>query len=143
MRFRFPPKMPFTDQPLRILVADDNAINRRVAELMLKHAGFTVDMASDGSEAVEAHTSRPYDVILMDSQMPVMDGFEATRRIRQLDQPQPVIIAITANALSGERERCLSLGMDDYVSKPFTAEQLRTVVRKGVERAMQQLQTCY
>jgi CheY-like chemotaxis protein len=135
--------MPFTDQPLRILVADDNAINRRVAELMLKHAGFTVDMASDGSEAVEAHTSRPYDVILMDSQMPVMDGFEATRRIRQLDQPQPVIIAITANALSGERERCLSLGMDDYVSKPFTAEQLRTVVRKGVERAMQQLQTCY
>jgi CheY-like chemotaxis protein len=135
--------MPFTDQPLRILVADDNAINRRVAELMLKHAGFTVDMASDGSEAVEAHTSRPYDVILMDSQMPVMDGFEATRRIRQLDQPQPVIIAITANALSGERERCLSLGMDDYVSKPFTAEQLRTVVRKGVERAMQQLQTCH
>jgi two-component system, sensor histidine kinase and response regulator len=135
--------MPFTDQPLRILVADDNAINRRVAELMLKHAGFTVDMASDGSEAVEAHTSRPYDVILMDSQMPVMDGFEATRRIRQMDQPQPVIIAITANALSGERERCLSLGMDDYVSKPFTAEQLRTVVRKGVERAMQQLQTCY
>jgi CheY-like chemotaxis protein len=135
--------MPFTDQPLRILVADDNAINRRVAELMLKHAGFTVDMASDGSEAVEAHTSRPYDVILMDSQMPVMDGFEATRRIRQLDQPQPVIIAITANALSGERERCLSLGMDDYVSKPFTAEQLRTVVRKGVERAMQQVQTCY
>jgi CheY-like chemotaxis protein len=135
--------MPFTDQPLRILVADDNAINRRVAELMLKHAGFTVDMASDGSEAVEAHTSRPYDLILMDSQMPVMDGFEATRRIRQLDQPQPVIIAITANALSGERERCLSLGMDDYVSKPFTAEQLRTVVRKGVERAMQQLQTCY
>jgi two-component system, sensor histidine kinase and response regulator len=135
--------MPFTDQPLRILVADDNAINRRVAELMLKHAGFTVDMASDGSEAVEAHTSRPYDPILMDSQMPVMDGFEATRRIRQLDQPQPVIIAITANALSGERERCLSLGMDDYVSKPFTAEQLRTVVRKGVERAMQQLQTSY
>jgi CheY-like chemotaxis protein len=135
--------MPFTDQPLRILVADDNAINRRVAELMLKHAGFTVDMASDGSEAVEAHTSKPYDLILMDSQMPVMDGFEATRRIRQLDQPQPVIIAITANALSGERERCLSLGMDDYVSKPFTAEQLRTVVRKGVERAMQQLQTCY
>jgi CheY-like chemotaxis protein len=100
-------------------------------------------MASDGNEAVEAHTSKPYDLILMDSQMPVMDGFEATRRIRQMDQPQPVIIAITANALSGERERCLSLGMDDYVSKPFTAEQLRTVVRKGVERAMQQLQTSY
>jgi CheY-like chemotaxis protein len=133
--------MPLPDQPLRILLADDNAINRRVAELMLKHAGFTVDMASDGTEAVEAHTSRPYDLILMDSQMPVMDGFEATRRIRQLDQPQPVIIAITANALAGERERCLSLGMDDYLSKPFTAEQLRTVVRKGVERAIQRLQT--
>jgi CheY-like chemotaxis protein len=108
---------------------------------MLKRAGFTVDM--DGSEAVEAHTSSPYDLILMDSQMPIMDGFEATRRIRQLDQPQPVIIAITANALIGERERCLSLGMDDYLSKPFTAEQLTTIVRKGVERAMQRLHACY
>jgi CheY-like chemotaxis protein len=135
--------MPLPDQPLRILLADDNAINRRVAELMLKRAGFTVDMACDGSEAVEAHTSSPYDLILMDSQMPIMDGFEATRRIRQLDQPQPVIIAITANALIGERERCLSLGMDDYLSKPFTAEQLTTIVRKGVERAMQRLQACY
>lgn len=132
--------MLLPDEPLRILLADDNAINRRIAELMLKHAGFTVDMACDGNEAVEAHTSSPYDLILMDSQMPVMDGFEATRCIRQLDQLQPVIIPITANALTGEGERCLSQGMDDYVSKPFTAEQLRTVVRKGVEQAMQRRQ---
>jgi CheY-like chemotaxis protein len=135
--------MPLPDEAPRILVTDDNAINRRVAELMLKHAGFTVDMATDGTEAVEAHTLRPYDLILMDSQMPLMDGFEATRCIRQLGQPQPVIIAITANALTGERERCLSQGMDDYLSKPFTAEQLRTVVRKGVELAMQRHQACY
>jgi CheY-like chemotaxis protein len=91
--------MRLPDKAPRIPLADDNAINRRVAELMLKHAGFTVDIATDGTEAVEAHTSRPYDLILMDSQMPAMDGFEATRCIRQLDQPQPVIIAITANAL--------------------------------------------
>jgi CheY-like chemotaxis protein len=135
--------MQLPDQSPRILLAEDNVINRRVAELILKHAGFAVDMATDGTEAVEAHASRPYDLILMDSQMPIMDGFEATRRIRELGQPQPVIIAITANALPGERERCLSIGMDDYLSKPFTADQLRTVVRKGVERAMQRFQTCY
>jgi CheY-like chemotaxis protein len=102
--------MRLPDKAPRIPLADDNAINRRVAELMLKHAGFTVDIATDGTEAVEAHTSRPYDLILMDSQMPAMDGFEATRCIRQLDQPQPVIIAITANALTGERERCIAQG---------------------------------
>src|SRR5690242_9758961 len=129
--------MPSPDEVPRILVADDNAINRRVAGLILKAAGFTVDMATNGTEAVAAHTSSPYDLILMDSQMPVMDGFEATRCIRQLNQLQPVIIAITANALTGERERCLSRGMDDYLSKPFTAAQLRTVVHKAVEQAMQ------
>jgi len=135
--------MPSPVEVPRILVADDNAINRRVAGLILKAAGFTVDMAANGTEAVAAHTSRPYDLILMDSQMPVMDGFEATRCIRQLDQQQPVIIAITANALTGERERCLSRGMDDYLSKPFTAEQLRTAVHKAVEQAMQRRQACY
>jgi CheY-like chemotaxis protein len=102
---------------------------------MLKHAGFNVDLAKDGSEAVEAHSSNPYDVILMDCQMPGMDGWEATSRIRQLNQPQPFIIAVTANALVGDRERCLAAGMDDYLSKPFTAERLVMIVRKSIDSA--------
>jgi CheY-like chemotaxis protein len=127
--------MVLTDQSVRILLAEDNPINQRVAKLMLKHAGFNVDVANDGSEALEAHSSSPYDVILMDCQMPELDGFEATSRIRQLNQPQPVIIAVTAHAFVGERERCLTAGMDDYLSKPFTADQLVTIVRKSIDSA--------
>jgi CheY-like chemotaxis protein len=128
-------KMPSIDQSARILLAEDNAINQRVARLMLKHAGLNVDLAKDGGEALEAHRSNPYDVILMDCHMPGMDGWEATSRIRQLNQPQPFIIAVTANALVGDRERCLAAGMDDYLSKPFTAEQLITIVRKSIDSA--------
>jgi CheY-like chemotaxis protein len=114
-------------------MAEDNTINQRVGKLILQRAGFTIDLVADGNEALEAHRAQPYDVILMDCQMPTMDGFEASRQIRRLEQPQPVIIAVTANALVGERERCLKAGMDDYLSKPFQAEQLVAVVRKWVE----------
>jgi CheY-like chemotaxis protein len=119
-------------EPLRILMAEDNAINQRVGKLILQRAGFTIDLVSDGNEAVEAHRAQPYDMILMDCQMPTMDGFEASRQIRKLKHTQPVIIAVTANALVGERERCLNAGMDDYLSKPFQAEQLVAVVKKWV-----------
>ena len=92
-------------------MAEDNAINQRVGKLILQKAGFEIDLVGDGSEAVEAHTVEPYDLILMDCQMPIMDGFEASRLIRKLNgQPQPMIIAVTANALVGERERCLIRG---------------------------------
>ena len=116
--------------PPRILMAEDNQINQRVGKLILQRAGFQIDLAGDGREALEAHKAQPYDLILMDCQMPTMDGFEASRQIRSLDQHQPVIIAVTANALVGERERCLNAGMDDYLSKPFQAEQLIAVVKK-------------
>src|SRR6202012_853753 len=109
---------------LRILMAEDNAINQRVGKLILQRAGFNIDVVADGQEALEAHQNTPCDLILMDCQMPIMDGFEGSRQIRKLTPPQPVIIAVTANALVGERERCLSAGMDDYLSKPFQAEQL-------------------
>ncbi len=122
----------FGDPP-RILMAEDNQINQRVGKLILQRAGFQIDLVSDGREALEAHKAQPYDVILMDCQMPTMDGFEASRQIRSLDQRQPVIIAVTANALVGEREKCLSAGMDDYLSKPFQAEQLIAVVKKWME----------
>ena len=118
----------------RILMAEDNPINQRVGMLILQRAGFAIDVVSDGNEAVQAHIANPYDVILMDCQMPAMDGFEASRQIRGAKTKQPVIIAVTANALAGERERCLRAGMDDYLSKPFQAEQLVAVVRKWTDR---------
>ena len=114
-------------------MAEDNVINQRVGKLILERAGFALDLALDGNEAVELHRTAPYDVILMDCQMPIMDGFEATKKIRQSEQAQPIIVAVTANALVGERERCLNAGMDDYLSKPFQAEQLVGMVRKWVQ----------
>ena len=114
----------------RILMVEDNQINQRVGKLILQRAGFTIELAGDGNEAVNAHQAQPYDIILMDCQMPTMDGFEASRQIRSLDVPQPVIIAVTANALAGERQRCLDAGMDDYLSKPFQAEQLVAMVKR-------------
>jgi len=111
-------------------MAEDNQINQRVGKLILQRAGYCIDLVSDGHEAVEAHKADPYDLILMDCQMPTMDGFEASRQIRSLEGPQPIIVAVTANALVGERERCLQAGMNDYLSKPFQAEQLVAVVRK-------------
>jgi CheY-like chemotaxis protein len=111
-------------------MAEDNAINQRVGKLILQRAGFNIDVVGDGSEALEAHRAQPYDLILMDCQMPTMDGFEASRAIRQLDQPQPVIVAVTANALVGEKEKCLAAGMNDYLSKPFQADQLVALVKR-------------
>jgi CheY-like chemotaxis protein len=119
---------------VRILMAEDNRINQRVGKLILQKAGYAIDLVSDGIEALEAHRQTPYDLILMDCQMPAMDGFEATRQIRALDTPQPVIVAVTANALVGERERCLAAGMDDYLSKPFQADQLISIVAKWAGR---------
>ncbi len=115
-------------------MAEDNAINQRVGKLILQKAGYIIDLVADGCEAVEAHRICPYDLILMDCQMPTMDGFEASRLIRKMDEkPQPVIIAVTANALLGERERCLLAGMDDYISKPFQADHLVAIVRKWAD----------
>ncbi|MBV9302310.1 MAG: response regulator [Acidobacteriaceae bacterium] len=124
-------------ESVRILMAEDNAINQRVAKLILQRAGFSVDVVADGSEALEAQCRNPYDLILMDCQMPVMDGFEACRHIREMKQEQPVIIAVTANALVGERERCLAAGMDDYLSKPFQSEQLVSIVRKWIAKRLE------
>ncbi len=114
-------------------MAEDNPINQRVGKLILQRAGFDIDLVADGSEAVTAHQANPYDLILMDCQMPTMDGFEASRQIRRMDHKQPAIVAVTANALVGERERCLEAGMDDYLSKPFQADQLVSVVNKWIE----------
>ena len=114
----------------RALVAEDNPVNQMVAVKMLQQFGCTVDVAGDGQEAAEMAAKFPYDVIFMDVQMPVVDGLEATRRIRARETgARARIIAMTANAMRGDRERCLEVGMDDYVSKPVTPD----VLRKALE----------
>ena len=110
---------------LRILLAEDEAINRIVVLHMLRQLGYEADAANNGIEALQALERDTYDVILMDIQMPDMDGFEVTRRIRSARREQPHIIALTAHALAGDRERCLAAGMNDYLSKPVRLRDLQ------------------
>ncbi|HUF38752.1 MAG TPA: response regulator, partial [Anaerolineales bacterium] len=115
--------------PLQILLAEDNAVNQKVAARLLERMGYRADVAANGVEALEAVTRQAYDVVLMDVQMPEMDGLEATRRIRALDpkglnDDQPHIIAMTANATEADRQACFEAGMDDYISKPVRIEEL-------------------
>jgi signal transduction histidine kinase/ligand-binding sensor domain-containing protein/DNA-binding response OmpR family regulator len=112
------------DHPLTILVAEDNQVNQKLAERVLSKLGYTPDIAVNGNEVLNSMTKKNYDIILMDVQMPEMDGLEATRKIREKSGEQPVIIAMTANAMQGDREICLAAGMDDYVSKPIKLENL-------------------
>jgi two-component system, sensor histidine kinase and response regulator len=116
----------------KVLIAEDNAINQRVVAIMLSRLGYSTDVASEGAAVLEMLQKQHYDVVLMDCQMPGMDGYEATKAIRAL--PSEVskipIIAVTANALPGQRERCLSIGMNDYISKPIQIELLASTLRK-------------
>jgi signal transduction histidine kinase/DNA-binding response OmpR family regulator len=123
-------------QKARILLAEDNEINQQVAVGMLEAMGHRVDVVSDGAEAVAAAQGTDYDLILMDCQMPRMDGFEATAAIRQGSPPhrRVAIVAMTANAMQGDRERCLAAGMDDYVSKPVNRDWLEEVVERWLGR---------
>lgn len=117
---------------LRILMAEDNPVNQMVAQGMLDELGHTTTVAGNGREAFELFKEHEFDLVLMDCQMPVLDGFKATQLMRQWesqeDREATKIIAVTANALGGDRERCLAAGMDDYVSKPFTIENLGAAI---------------
>jgi PAS domain S-box-containing protein len=118
--------------PHRILVADDNEVNQQLTQVMLEKLGFGCDVAWNGREALSAACARHYDLILMDSQMPEMDGLEAARRIRAEVSAgaQPIILALTANAMPGFREACLAAGMNDYLSKPIQLRDLRSALQK-------------
>ncbi len=123
----------------RLLVVEDNAVNREVIIDLLDGEGLTLDVVTNGQEAVDAFTAQRYDLVLMDCQMPVLDGFTATGAIRVLErerdqQPTP-IVALTANALEGDRGRCLAAGMDDYLAKPFTAIGLREMLERWLKPA--------
>jgi len=119
---------------IHVLLAEDNKVNQIIAVGLLEIFGAHVDIASNGREAVELYQQKPYDVVLMDCLMPVMDGFEALSRIRILDRTEqksessPPIIAVTANAMAGDKEKCLAEGFDDYISKPIKLEELERVI---------------
>ncbi len=126
---------------LRILLAEDHPTNRRLCELVLESFGLGADVAVNGREVLRRVEEQAYDVILMDCHMPEMDGYEATRAIRSLERSRPgfqrpFIIALTANALAGERELCLGAGMDDYLTKPFTVRQLEQVLVRSLNRSV-------
>jgi len=120
-----------TGRGLRILVADDHPVNQRLILLQLSRLGHRADVVSDGAEAITALARAPYDVVLMDVQMPGIDGMEATRRIRQqYAGGGPAIVALTANTQPGARQACLAAGMDDYLTKPLVAEELRAALAR-------------
>jgi CheY-like chemotaxis protein len=123
--------------PLRILLAEDNVVNQKLALRLLQQMGYRADVASNGIEAIECIERQRYDVVLMDVQMPEMDGLEASRRIaaRWPDATQrPRIVAMTANAMAGDREECLAAGMDDYVTKPIRVEALVEALNQAKTR---------
>jgi CheY-like chemotaxis protein len=123
------------EHPLRILLAEDNAVNQKLALRLLEQMGYRADLASNGIEAIESLERQIYDVILMDVQMPEMDGLDATREIRKLTNViQPYIIAMTANAMEGDRELCMAAGMDDYISKPIRVHELVDALIKAARR---------
>jgi CheY-like chemotaxis protein len=132
-------------KPLRILLAEDNAVNQRVASRFLEKAGHSVVIAGNGLEALGCLEQQNFDVVLMDIQMPIVDGYQATQRIRagerlrnqskgwgEADDHIP-IVAMTAHAMQGDKERCLQAGMDDYISKPVRSEELLQVIRRATE----------
>ena len=112
--------------PLRILLAEDNVVNQKLALRLLQQMGYRADLASNGVEAIESVERQTYDVVLMDVQMPEMDGLEASRHITAALPAgrRPRIVAMTANAMQGDREMCLAAGMDDYIAKPIRVDQL-------------------
>jgi CheY-like chemotaxis protein len=116
---------------VRVLVVDDNEVNLLIAREMLLSAGLSVETADNGAEALGRVTGGRFDVVLMDMQMPVMDGLEATRRIRQLPGLQRLpVLAMTANAMAADRERCLQAGMDEVLVKPIAPDELIAAVRR-------------
>ncbi len=145
----FAPPLPVTQQLIepieaRVLLVEDNPINAEVATAMLIRMGCHVELAANGREAVTRNSEQRFDIVLMDCQMPLMDGFEATRQLRRQESdrtlglngspsPRLPIIALTANVMDGDRERCLAAGFDDYLPKPFRAHELQTLLRRWVK----------
>jgi signal transduction histidine kinase/CheY-like chemotaxis protein/HPt (histidine-containing phosphotransfer) domain-containing protein len=128
-----PPPPPPPEAHARVLLAEDNTVNQQVLTLLLEKAGYHVEVASNGREALAALEREPFDLVLMDVQMPEMDGLRATRLIRQREKAfggHVPVVAVTANAVQGERQRCLAAGMDDYLSKPVRGAELFAAIKR-------------
>jgi two-component system, sensor histidine kinase and response regulator len=126
----------------RILIVEDNAVNQRVAAALIERVGHSCEIANDGKEAISALRRIPFDLVLMDCQMPVMDGYEASRSIRELESRiggHIPIVAMTANAMDGDREKCLEAGMDDYIAKPVTSNELYAKLEHWLEKTQASL----
>lgn len=120
--------MKIDQSQYQILLAEDNLVNQKVAAMMLKKLGYIADIANNGLEVLQMVEKRFYDLILMDMQMPEMDGVTATKIIRQSNQPQPRIVAVTANALEEDRQMCFDAGMNDFVTKPLLIQVLNRII---------------
>jgi PAS domain S-box-containing protein len=133
------PQVAADPSAFRILLAEDNLVNQRVAVAVLRKLGLRADLAGNGAEACAAAETRDYDLILMDCQMPEMDGYQATRRIREREPAnrRVPILAMTANAMAGDRERCLESGMDDYLAKPIAILDLKEALQRWLPQAVQ------
>ena len=121
-------------RPPVALLVEDNPTNQFVARRFIEKAGCVVDVAANGAEALERIAARDYDLVFMDCQMPIMDGYEATKRIRQGRLASVPIVAMTAHAMKGDRERCLAVGMTDYLSKPLKSETVAEMVERVLRR---------
>lgn len=129
-----PQSMPSQSKPgagLQVLVVEDNPINQKVASGMLRKLGATVDCVNNGEEGLTAIKVKKYDIVFMDCNMPVLDGYECTKQIRlwekETNRLKVVVVAMTANAVDGDREKCIQAGMDDYVSKPIKIQKLEAI----------------
>ncbi len=135
-----PPNSATPRQGIHVLLVEDNPVNQQVTLCMLENSGYRIDVVENGRQALQALSATHYDLVLMDCQMPEMDGFEATRQWRVLEQSRGSdripIVAVTANALYGDREACLASGMDDFLSKPFTQQALATMLRRWTPTAL-------
>jgi signal transduction histidine kinase/CheY-like chemotaxis protein/HPt (histidine-containing phosphotransfer) domain-containing protein len=135
------PAAPRSDQPLagKVLLVEDHPVNQKVAQKLLERLGLTVDVAENGEVALEKLREQPYAMVLMDCQMPVLDGYSATRRLREIEagqgKPRTPVIAMTAHAMSGDRERCLQAGMDDYLSKPLDRQLLEQTLTRWMPKS--------
>ena len=121
------------EYPLNILIAEDNPVNQKLIERILTKLGYQTDMSWDGLQALTLFEKKKYNVILMDIRMPQMDGFETTQAIRQMELEQPFIIAMTANAMSNDRDECIKNGMNEYISKPIRLDEVINKLKIAAE----------